>query len=185
MKILHISGSPRKNSNTDYLLKSMIPYTKGEFIKLSNYNILPCKACWACQKSGKCIIDDEMSDILIPKLIYSDAIILGSPVFFNNVSAQLKAFIDRTWAIRGKLRNKIAGAVVVGRKYGLENAVTAINAFFLKHEMILANRGVCGIAFKEKEIMNDSEAINSAKKLAERIFELLNILNNKTEKNVP
>ncbi|MHA1341533.1 MAG: flavodoxin family protein [Promethearchaeota archaeon] len=69
MKILHISGSPRKNSNTDYLLKIMLPYTKGEFIKLSNYKILPCKACWTCRKSEKCIIDDEMTNILIPKLL--------------------------------------------------------------------------------------------------------------------
>ncbi|MHA1300487.1 MAG: flavodoxin family protein [Candidatus Helarchaeota archaeon] len=179
MKILHISGSPRKNSNTDFLLKSMLPYTKGEFIKLSNFTISPCKACWACQKTGKCIIDDEMSNILIPKLIECDAIILGSPVFFCNVSAQLKAFIDRTWSIRGKLRNKVAGVVVIGRKYGLENVATAMNAFFLKHEMIPANRGVCEIAFKAKEIMQDSEAIESAKKLADRIFELLNLLNNK------
>ncbi|MHA1341532.1 MAG: flavodoxin family protein [Promethearchaeota archaeon] len=106
----------------------------------------------------------------------SDALILGSPVFFNNISAQLKSFVDRTWSIRGKLRNKIGGTVVVGRRYGLENAVTAINAFFLKHEIIPANRGVCGIAFKEDEIKYDSEAIKSAKDLAIRISELLNLL---------
>ena len=84
-----------------------------------------------------------MSKIIIPQLLESDGIVIGSPVYFNNVSAQAKAFIDRTWCIRGKLRNKIGGAIVVGRRYGAESAITAINAFFLKHEMIPANRGVC------------------------------------------
>ena len=64
----------------------------------------------------------------------------------------MKAFMDRTWCIKGKLRNKIGGAIVVGRRYGIESAITAINAFFLKHEMTPANRGVCGIAFEEGEL---------------------------------
>jgi len=54
----------------------------------------------------------------------------------------------------------------------MESAITAINSFFLKHEIIVANRGVCGIAFDEGEIRKDAEAINSAKKLGERIKEL-------------
>jgi len=63
--------------------------------------------------------------------------VLGSPVYFNNVSSILKAFIDRTWCLRGKLRNKIGAAIVVGRGYGMDSAITAINAFFLKHEIIV------------------------------------------------
>ena len=117
-----------------------------------------------------------MSKIFIPLLLRSDGIVMGSPVYFNNVTAQLKAFMDRTWCMREKLRNKIGGAVVVGRRYGLENAITAINAFFLKHEIIPANRGVCGIGFDEGEITKDKEAIRSAKKLGERIKELGEIL---------
>ena len=102
----------------------------------------------------------------------NDAIVLGSPVFFNNVSAQMKVFIDRTWPLRGKLKNKIGGAVTVGRRYGLENALTAMNAFFLKHEMIPAGRGVCGIAYAAGEIEHDREAVESTERLAERIREL-------------
>jgi multimeric flavodoxin WrbA len=113
-----------------------------------------------------------MSNILIPMLLEADTLILGSPVYFNNVSAQLKAFMDRTWCIRGQLRNKIGGAIVVGRRYGIESAVTAINAFFLKHEMVPANRGVSGIAFKQEEILEDKEAIESARKLGKRIEKL-------------
>jgi len=92
--------------------------TGGEFIKLVEYNIKPCMACWVCQKDGECPIKDDMTEKLIPMLLKSDAIVIGSPVFFNNISAQLKVFIDRTWCIKGQLRNKIGGAIVVGRKYG-------------------------------------------------------------------
>jgi len=109
-------------------------------------------------------------------LLKADGIVLGSPVFFNNVSAQLKAFIDRTWSIKGSLRNKIGGAVVVGRRDGAESAITAIHAFFLKHEMIPANRGVHGTAFARGEITEDDEAMESAKKLCERLMELETIL---------
>jgi len=176
MKILYISGSPRKKSNTDYLLRLALSITGGQFIKLTDYKIEPCKSCWACQKLDKCIINDDMTNILIPKLLDNEVFVLGSPVYFNGVSAQLKAFIDRTWCIRGKLKNKIGGAIVVGRRYGLESAITTINAFILKHEIIPANRGVCGIAFKQEEILHDQEAIESAKRLGKRIKELKQIL---------
>ncbi|HHC19134.1 MAG TPA: flavodoxin family protein, partial [Euryarchaeota archaeon] len=112
MKVLYISGSPRRKSNTDFLLRVTMSVTGGKFIKLVDYNIRPCISCRACLRQRRCCIEDDMANILIPELIKSDAIVLGSPVYFNNVSAQMKAFMDRTWCIRGKLRNKIGGAIV-------------------------------------------------------------------------
>jgi len=145
----------------------------GELINLSDYDIQPCFSCWKCRNDEECIIDDDMSKIIIPKLIENDAMVIGSPVYFNNVSAQLKLFIDRTWAIKGQLKNKVGGTVVVGRKYGAESAITAINSFYLKHEMIPANRGVHGIAFKKEEIIKDKEAINASRRLGDRIYNLI------------
>jgi len=176
MNIVHISGSPRKKSNTDYLLKHLQSLIGGQFIKLTDYKIEPCSSCRACEKSGKCLINDDMTKTLTPILLKADAIVLGSPVYFNNVSAQLKIFMDRTWCIRGKLRNKIGGAIVVGRRDGIESAIVAINSFFLKHEMIPANRGVYGLAYKEEEIKESGETIELVKRLGERIKELAQIL---------
>jgi multimeric flavodoxin WrbA len=176
MKILYVSGSPRKKSNTDYLLKYLQSIIGGKFIKLTKYKINPCKSCWACIKSKSCVINDEMSNKLIPMLLSTNVIILGSPVYFNNVSAQLKAFIDRTWCIKGKLKNKIGGTIVVGRRDGIENAITAINSFYLKHEIIPANRGVYGIAFKKEEIKEDKETMKIIEMLGERIKELYYLL---------
>ncbi|MFN2354134.1 MAG: flavodoxin family protein [Desulfopila sp.] len=172
MNILYISGSPRKKSNTDGLLKETLSVTGGELIKITDYRVDPCRSCWSCLKSGECGIDDDMTRKIIPMLLKADIMVLGTPVYFNNVSAQLKAFMDRTWCIKGKLRNKIGGAVVVGRRDGAESAITAIHALFLKHEMIPANRGVHGRAYAADEIVYDPEALASAGKLGKRLMEL-------------
>jgi len=175
MRVVCISGSPRADGNTDHLLKALRAELDGEFIRLADHRIGHCKACWKCRELGQCAIDDDMTGRIFPLLLKSDAIVLGSPIFFNNVSADMKAFMDRTWCLRGELRNKIGGAIVVGRRYGAEGAITAINSFFLKHDMIVANRGITGLAFEKGEIAHDAEAIRSALRLAERINELLSI----------
>lgn len=184
MNILYISGSPRKkNSNTDYLLNCAREVTGGEFIKLIRYRIEPCNACWGCLKKPSCSIDDDFRKIIAPMLLEAEAFILGSPVFFNNVSAQLKALIDRTWSLRGRLRNKVGGAIVVGRGYGSESAIMAIHAFFLKHDMIPVNRGVCGRAFKPGEAEGDAEAVKAASRLGERILEIGALIGKTTGEN--
>lgn len=172
MNIVYISGSPRKKSNTDYLLHYTLNQTGGEFIKLTDYRIEPCRSCWACLKQGACVIRDDMETVLVPKILAADALVIGTPVYFNNVTAQLKSFIDRTWALKGKLKNKIGAAMVVGRREGAEGAMIAVNAFFLKHEMLVANRGVSGTAFRSEEIRDDLEALEAATKLGVRLLEL-------------
>ena len=172
MKIIGISGSPRKDGNTEYLLQKLVSSFNGEFIRLCKFKIGHCQSCWKCRKTENCILDDDMTKILIPKLLDADVMILGSPVYFNNVSSIMKAFIDRTWSIRGKLRNKLGASVVVGRHYGAESATVAIQSFFLKHEMIVANRGVSGIGYEKGDIAEDEEAQSATISLIERLKEL-------------
>ena len=176
MRTVCISGSPRRRSNTDYLLNLVLNRMEGEFIKLSDYRIEPCNSCWACVKTRECAIADDMTVTITPKLLAADIIVIGSPVYFNNVTAQAKAFMDRTWAIRTKLRNKIGASVVVGRRYGAESAITAIHSFFLKHEMIVAHRGISGVAFGPHEIEQDAESIEEAANLSDRLTHLATAL---------
>ncbi len=110
---------------------------------------------------------------MLAELIEADVLVLGSPVYFNNVSASMKAFIGRTWRLRGRLRNKIGGAVVVGRRYGAKSALIALQAVFLKHEMIPANRGVYGIAFEPGDIEEDELALDAARALGRQLIELV------------
>jgi multimeric flavodoxin WrbA len=169
---VYVSGSPRKRSNTDQLLKCILADTGGVFIKVSDHAIEPCRSCWACRKTGSCVVQDDMTMVHIPKILEADAIVVGTPASFSNVSAQLKASIDRTWSIRGRLKDKVGASVVVGRKYGAEGAIAAIRSFFLKHQMIVANRGLSGTAFEAGQIGDDVESMEAARRLGPRILEL-------------
>ena len=176
-KCLGICGSFRKDGNTGFLLKYCLNKlsemgVETELIWLCDYDIKPCTGCRNCLKTGACAIKDDMTNIIIPKLLEADIIVLASPVYFNNVTSIMKTFMDRTWCIRGKLRNKIGGAIVVGRGYGLDNAITQIHLYMLKHEMIIGHRGVIGRAYEKGEIKKDKEAIKMCRKLAKRLHEL-------------
>jgi len=176
-EILGIMGSPRKDGNTELILRKVLREfekrnRKTEIVQLVNYNIKECTGCRYCLKYQRCYIKDDMPKI-ISKLLKASVVIIASPVYFNNVTALIKAFMDRTWSIRGKLRGKIGGAIVIGRRYGHELAIAAIHAFMLKHEMIVAHRGVTGLAFERGEILKDKVALRNAENLVNRILELL------------
>ncbi|HAK88684.1 MAG TPA: flavodoxin family protein [Nitrospiraceae bacterium] len=102
MKVLAFQGSPRIGGNTDILLKETLkPVEKaGHEIRLFNLNIMrikPCQDCSGCDKTGKCIINDDMDEIY-GAIREADRIILASPIFFFGLSAQAKAMIDRCQA---------------------------------------------------------------------------------------
>jgi multimeric flavodoxin WrbA len=177
-KVSGICGSPRAKGNTEILLDTALnkfdeAFFKTEKILLREYVLKPCLSCGQCIENQKCCIEDDMTSTIITRLLDSHVIILASPVYFNNVSGQVKVFMDRTWCIRGKLKDKMGGGIVVGRGYGLESALTAIHAFMIKHEMILEHRGVSGTAYEKGEIIKDERAIKDAKDLAERLSELV------------
>ncbi|WP_287583204.1 flavodoxin family protein [Candidatus Borrarchaeum sp.] len=177
MQILAISGSPRKEGNTEYLVDVFLKTAEKlganvDLIRLSEFKIHPCDSCWICVENGKCAIKDEMEEIY-PKLLASDGILIASPVYFNNVTAQTKIFIDRTWCMRRKLKGKVGGCVVVGRRFGHETAIQAIHSFFLKHEITVSYRGVVGFAFSKGEITSDIHAIKSARYLAKSMIMMI------------
>ena len=103
MNVLILSGSPRKNGNTEILIENiMIGIAEAggasELIRLAEKKIHPCIGCGECEKEGTCVIDDDMQD-LYRKIHSSDRIIIASPIYFYSVTAQTKAFIDRCQAM--------------------------------------------------------------------------------------
>ena len=99
MRVLGIAGSPRRGSNTDLLLAEVMKgaASKGAEVKtifVNNLKITPCQHCDACLKEGKCRIQDDMQDIYT-ELEQADRIVLASPIQFTNVTAPMKATIDR------------------------------------------------------------------------------------------
>jgi len=103
MRTLVFLGSPRKKGNTDVLAAAVIRGIEAgggevEQVRLSQLNIGPCTGCGSCEKTGQCIIDDDMQD-LYRRIDEADSVIIGSPIYFYGVTAQTKLFIDRTQAM--------------------------------------------------------------------------------------
>ncbi len=103
--IIAVCGSYRKNGNTDILLKEAMLGAQNagastEIIYLSDYNISFCKGCLTCFNEaqgqvGKCCINDDMTNIIVPKIFKCDGLILGTPSYWSNLSGYMKNFIDR------------------------------------------------------------------------------------------
>ena len=104
MKVLGIVGSKRKTGNTAYLVRQALNTIESkdvetEMIFLGDYNIRGCTGCEGCKNTYKCIIKDDMQKIY-PLIINSDAIVLGSPTYFYNITADMKAFIERLYCFQ-------------------------------------------------------------------------------------
>ncbi len=129
MKVIGISGSPRQGGNTEALLqKALEPFREHNWLVethlLSACQISPCRACEACRDTNACAIGDDMARIY-KDLSDCDALIVGTPVYYRNVSAQLKAVFDRLYALRSvrPLAGEFGGAIAVGRGTGGGQAI--------------------------------------------------------------
>ena len=118
MLVLGLQGSPRKKGNTNFLLSTFMEAAEKKgarthTIDVTKGNILPCKEYTVCEKKGFCPIDDDVRDEIYPLLRQADVIVVATPIFFYNMTAQLKAVIDRCqmfWARKYKLKLKDPGA---------------------------------------------------------------------------
>ena len=154
VKILGISGSPRKASTDFVVLEALkaaeeIPGIETEFWGVRGKKINFCTHCDRCIKEKTlCYIDDDVK-ILIDKILDADGLIIGSPVYDMGITAQLTAIINRTrpfyMVMPGALKNKVAGAITVGgtRHGGQETALQIIHNWFLSSEL-LATGGLGG-----------------------------------------
>lgn len=132
-KVLILSGSPRKNGNSDMLCDEFAKGAKEaghivEKIRVAEKNIGYCQACYACKQTGRCIIQDDMAEVL-QKIIDADVIVLASPVYFYSIDAQLKALIDRTVARWLEVKNKEFYYMVTAADGEREAAETTIACF--------------------------------------------------------
>lgn len=132
-KVLILSGSPRKNGNSDLLCNE---FMKGaleaghevEKIRVQEKKIGYCMACYACREHGICAIKDDMAELL-QKMIDCDVMVLSSPVYFYSIDAQLKAVIDRSVARWTEVKNKEFYYIVTAADGEKEAAETTINCF--------------------------------------------------------
>ncbi len=146
MKVLALSLSPRRQGNTQVLLKEALAGAQAEGAEVELYSVAgktigPCDNCGACGKTGNCTVKDDMQEIY-PKLLSADGIIFGTPVYFYSMTAQAKAVIDRTISLnqpQQSLANKVAGLVVTAGSLGLVDALKDFYFYAVTRQMIPAN----------------------------------------------
>ena len=147
IKILGISGSPR-HGNTEILVKKALEGAEAQgaetdFISLAGMKINPCMGCedFLTCNERHCVLDDDMIQIY-PKLTDVDGIIIGAPIYYGGISAQVKAMMERLNGLgnesREKLRLKVGGAIgVAGERHGgQELALWTIINFFNVMDMV-------------------------------------------------
>ena len=183
--ILGISTSPRKNKNTEFIVKKALETIKNcetKFISLAELEVKPCNSCDFCKDKAECSIKDDMQQIY-ELLKTADGIIIASPVYFGNMSAQCKALIDRTLMLRRHkmaLRDKIVGVLVVGRSRngGQELVARSILDAFLIHECLIvsdqetAHFGGLVHEPAEKDEIGLKTVVNLAKKVEKIVLKL-------------
>lgn len=187
MKVLAINGSPRLKGNTTQLIEMVFNAIKGEnekieteLIQLAGKKINTCQSCYRCfnNKNDKCAQNDDLNDIYA-EMVKADAIILGSPVYFGDVSGIMRCLIERAGLVgmanKGKFRRKIGAAIIAKRRQGGSQAWNTINFYFAVSEMIvIGSRGLnIGIGLTPGEVQKDSEIKKGLEVLGKNIAWLL------------
>ncbi len=171
INIVGICGSHRRGNTLKMIESSLeaareIKNVSTDLIHLKNIShCIACKKCPSNQPGKICNLSDQMDEIY-PKLIQCDGIIIGSPVYYGNVNSLTKAFIDR-WRSLGKsgslLKFKVGGAIAVGgcRHGGQEKTISTIIDSYLMSGICPTGLsyppiiGACGVAFNQKDVLND------------------------------
>ena len=189
MKAIAFNGSPRNGGNTEFLLRKVLePISEAgietELVQIGGKLVRGCMGCYKCRenKNSKCVIDTDMINDCIGKMIQADAIILGSPTYFAGMTSEMKALIDRAGFVAGSngrmFARKIGAGVVVHRRGGATSVLDSINHMFLISRMIVPGSTYWnfGVGREKGEVENDAEAMANMKDLGETIAWLVKSL---------
>jgi len=181
MYALAICGSPRKNGNTSIILNTVLETLKAkgwetEMETVGGQNIRGCTACGACFKKadGTCIIDDDLNPV-IAKMFKADAIIIGSPTYFADVTAEIKALIDRAGFVAmangNALKGKIGAGVSAVRRGGSIHTVDTINHLFMISRMIIPGSTYWNMVYglHKGDVEKDKEGLANMRHIGETI----------------
>jgi len=192
MKVIAFNGSARKNGNTAILLNTVLNELKAEGIETELVQLAAkapkgCIACYKCMKNRdkKCAVtDDPLNEYLAPAL-EADGILLGSPVYFTDATAGIKALIERfgmvSMANGGLLKRKVGAAVVAVRRAGAVRTFTTLNNLFLHAQMLVVGSSYwnVGIGRDPGEVEKDDEGIRTMKTLGQNMAWLMKKLHDK------
>lgn len=140
MKVMLLNGSPNAKGNTRTALEECAKELNGcgietELVNIGAGAIPGCRACGACARLGKCVIDDAVNEFRF-KLEAADGLVVGTPVYYASPNGSLMSFLDRLFFTgSGTFRYKPAAAVAVARRAGTVSSFDVLNKYFTICEM--------------------------------------------------
>ena len=187
MKVLAINSSARSDGNTAILIDHVFQELnkagiETELVQLAGQIIEPCKACWACQGRKNCVHKKDIFCDIFEKMARADGILLGSPVYTANVSANMQAFLERAAVVcdmnPGLLTHKAGAAVTAARRGGALQAIDSMNHFFLNHEMYVAGSVYWNMAYGQMpgDVLKDQEGLDNMGNLGRNMAYLMKAL---------
>jgi multimeric flavodoxin WrbA len=186
MKVVAFNGSPRKDGNTAILINHVFKELvkegiETELVQLAGKSLQGCISCYRCfsNKDRQCSVKKDELNNYLEKMIDAEGIILGSPTFFSNVTAEMKALIDRAGLVStangGMFKHKVGAAVVAVRRAGAIHAFNSMNHFFLYSQMIVPGSSYwnLGIGLMAGDVDSDEEGIRTMRVLGQNMAWLL------------
>lgn len=183
MKVVAINGSPRKDGNTRLLLETALePLARAgwetELVQLGGRAIQGCRACFKCweKKDKRCVFGGkDVFNEVFEKALSADALILGSPTYFTDVSAEMKAFIDRAGFVSMAndclLAGKIGAAVVAVRRGGATHVFDTMNHLFFISQMVVPGSTYWNMGYGREpgKVAGDAEGLRNMRHLGRAV----------------
>jgi multimeric flavodoxin WrbA len=189
MRVVAVNGSARRGGNTTRLLRTVFEPLEAsghecELFELAGKQIAGCNDCRKCEVTldMTCSGLSDDADPIIEAMISADALLLGSPVYYADMTASLKAIIERAGQVGRKngsvWARKPGAAVVAVRRAGAMHALDSINHFFLIQEMVVVGSSYwnVGIGRNKGEVEADEEGMATMRRLGENMAWVLDRL---------
>lgn len=186
MKVIAFNGSGRKDGNTAVLLNKVLDELskegiETELIQLAGRAPQGCMACRKCfeNKDRKCAVTTDNLNEYLARMIKADGILLGSPVYFTDVTAGIKALIERCGMVSiangGLFKRKVGAGVVAVRRAGAVRTFDTLNHLFLHGQMIIAGSTYwnMGMGRDPGQVKEDGEGIQTMQTLGKNMAWLL------------
>ncbi|MDM8158611.1 flavodoxin family protein [Labilibaculum sp. K2S] len=189
MKVVAFNGSPKKEGNTYHALKLVTEQLEmqgieTEIVHVGNKGVKGCIACGQCAKNKdeKCVIKGDDVNIWIQKMKEADGILLGSPVHYASLGANMKSFLDRAFYVSGAngnlVRHKAGASVVAVRRSGGIPTFNELNNYLTYSEMMIPTSNYWNVIHGTTpgQVLQDEEGMQIMRVLGKNMAYLLQLI---------
>jgi len=186
MKVVALNTSARKDGNTAILLNTVLDEFKSEnmeteLIQLGGKTLSGCRACYKCfeTQDRHCIQKKDMLNDILDRMVLADGILLGSPTYFSDVTANMRAFIERCGLValanNFMLKRKVGASVVAVRRAGAISAFSSMNLFLHYMQMVMPGSSYwsLGVGMNIGDVLKDEEGLLTMKTLGQNMAWLM------------